>query len=283
MRSREMKRKKIGYALMVLLISIFSLGPIVWCFVVSITPESEMLTATSSFFPSHPVWNHYLDMVDVASKEHTAVVNGFSNSLLLSAVTLAIGVPISFMTAYALARFDFKHKKLYVRLLLLTVVIPVFTTIIPVYNVYRKFGILDNIFWTCVIYVSSFLPLNTWILMNYLKEIPEELWQAGKMDGFSEGQLFTKIALPLSKPVILTTTLVMFLMSWKQYMIPVILLSSYENKPLTMILSEFMTRYAVDYGMIAAVGIVSIIPPAVAALAFRKFLVSGLTSGAVKR
>lgn len=278
-----MKKNRLLYYLVVLLVLIFSLGPIIWCFVVSVTPESEMLKPTAGFLPTTLALDNYAAIFDPMSKEHATVMNGLSNSLIISAITLAMGVPISFMTAYALARFDFKFKKVYVSLLLLTVVIPVFTTIIPVYNVYRKFNILDNTFWNCVIYVSSFLPLNTWINMNYIKEIPHELWQAGKIDGFSEWKIFTKIAVPISAPVILTMTLIMLLMSWKQYIIPMVLLSSYEHKPLTMIMSEFMSRYAINYGMIAAIGIVSIIPPAIGALAFRKFLISGLTSGAVKR
>lgn len=277
-----MKNKNFTYPLIVLLIVLFSLGPIFWCFIVSVTPESDMLQATVGILPDVTTFEHYEKIFDAASPEHATVMNGLVNSLKISAITLAIGVPISYLTAYALARFDFKFKKIYIRLLLLTVVIPVFTTIIPVYNIYRKFGILDNTFWNCVIYVSSFLPLNTWVTMNYIKEIPEELWQASKIDGFSEGQILTKIALPVSAPVILTTTLIMLLMSWKQYIIPMILLSSYDNKPLTMIMSEFMSRYAINYGIIAAVGIISIIPPALGALFFRKFLISGLTSGSVK-
>ncbi|MDQ0508514.1 multiple sugar transport system permease protein [Peptoniphilus ivorii] len=278
-----MKRKHVLYILCVALIVLFSLGPIVWCFIISISPEQEMLTAGGGVLPSRVLFTHYADIFDASSKAHQAVFGGLANSIKISLLTIALGVPISYLTAYGLARFDFPHKTLYVRLLLLTVVIPVFTTIIPVYNVFRELDLLDNIFWNCVIYISSFLPLNTWIMMNYIKELPEELWQAAAIDGFSEREIFTRIALPLSKPILLTTTLILFLMAWKQYMIPMILLSSYENKPLTMILSEFMTRYAIDYGTIAAVGVVSVLPPAIAAILFRNFLVSGLAAGAVKR
>lgn len=278
-----MKRYRLFYWIAVLLIFLFSFGPILWCFIISISPEKELLTTSGGLLPSAFTFTHYIDIFSASTKENQAVMRGLINSLKISGLTIALGLPISFLTAYGLARFTFPLKKLFVTLLLLTVVIPVFTTIIPVYNVFRKWDLLDNQFWNAVIYVSSFLPLNTWIMMNYLKELPKEIWQAAALDGFNERQMMTEIALPLSKPILLTTTLILFLMAWKQYIIPMILLSSYESKPLTMILSEFMTRYAIDYGVIAAIGIVSILPPAIAAILFRKFLVSGLTAGAVKR
>lgn len=273
---------KITYLLSVLFIFIFCLGPIIWCFIISLTPESDMLKNTSNIIPTTLILDNYKLLFDVSSKEHETAFLGLYNSLRLSVITLILGVPISVMTAYALARYNFRFKKLYINLLLITIVIPVFSTIIPVYNIFRNWDLIDSMFWTSVIYISAFLPLNIWIIMNYIKELPKELWQAAAMDGFTETQIFTKIVLPLCKPIIITSTLIMFLMSWKQYIIPMILISSYEYKPLTMVMSEFMSRYQINYGIIAGVGILSIVPPAIAAVVFRKFLISGLTSGTVK-
>lgn len=278
----KLKNNKILYYLAVIIIILFCLGPIFWCFVISLTPESEMLKMSSNILPNSIIFDNYKLLFDPNTSEHQTAFTGLYNSMRISLITLAIGIPISIITAYSLARYDFKFKKIFINLLLLTIVIPVFTTIIPVYNIFRNLNMIDSMFWTAIIYVSAFLPLNTWIIMNYIKELPKELWQAAAMDGFSEKQIFTKIVLPLSAPIIITTTLIMFLMAWKQYIIPTILISSYEYKPLTMVMSEFMTRYQINYGIIAGVGILSIIPPAIVAIIFRKFLISGLTSGSVK-
>lgn len=277
-------RKKTGllYYIAVLFVLMFCLGPIIWCLIISMTPESEMLKASSRILPTNLILDNYKLIFDVTTKEHQSAFNGLFNSLKISAITLAIGIPISVVTGYALAKFEFKGKKLVINLLLLTIVIPVFATLIPVYSIFRNLNLLDSMFWTSIIYISSFLPLNTWIIMNYIKELPKELWQAASIDGFSEVQIFTKIVLPLSSPIILTSFLIMFIMAWKQYVIPMILVSSYEHKVLTMVMSEFMTRDAINYGIIAAVGIISIVPPAIVAMIFRKFLVSGLTAGTVK-
>lgn len=270
------------YYLTVILIIIFSLGPIVWCFILSITPEGDLLKQGTNLIPNTIIWDNYKQIFDLSSQEHQTTFIGLSNSIKIAAITLAIGVPITIITGYALSIYDFRGKNIFVNLLLLTIVIPVFTTIIPVYNIFRNMNLLDSMFWTSVIYVSSALPLNTWIMMNYFKQMPKELWQAAAMDGFNRRQIFFKIILPLSIPTILTTSLIIFLMAWKQYIIPIILLSSYENRTMTMVMSEFMTRDMIKYGMISACGIIAIIPPAIAAMVFRKFLISNLTSGTIK-
>lgn len=275
-------KRKTLYYFFVLLIFIFSFGPILWCFIISITPESEMLKANSGFLPDSLVFDNYIDLFNSSSNTHEAAFNGLFNSLKYASLTLLLGIPLSTITAYGLSRYEFKLKKLFLNSLLLTIVIPAFTTIIPIYGMFINLGLLDNIPMTTIIYISAFLPLNTWIMMNYIKELPKELWQAAEIDGFSETQIFFKIVLPLISPILITCTLIMFLMAWKQYMIPMILISSYNHKPITMIMSEFMTRYAIEYGTIATIGILAIIPPAIAAILFRKFLISGLTSGSLK-
>ncbi len=271
-----------SYYLIVLLIVIFSLAPIFWCFIISLTPESETLEASNNLVSSNLTFENYKILFNINSSQHQTIFNGLKNSLIISSITLIIGIPLSVITAYTFVRFNFRGKKIILNLLILTIVIPVFTTIIPIYNIFRELNLLDNIVMTSVIYISSFLPLNTWIIMNYLKTFPKELWQAAELDGLNEIQIFIKIILPLLNPIILTTSLIMFLMAWKQYIIPTILISSYQYKPITLVMSEFMTRDAIEYSMIAAGGILSIIPPIIAAIFFRKFLVKGLSLGSIK-
>lgn len=276
-------KKKIIYMISVLLILMFSLGPILWCVVISMTGESEMLKNTSSILPQTMIFDNYAEIFDSSSKAHQVFLNGLYNSLRISALTLIIAVPLTVVTGYALYRYNFKGKKFLINFLLLTTVIPVFATIIPVYNIFRNLDLLDSMFWTSIIYVSSIVPLNIWIVMNYFKQLPKEIYHAASLDGFNEKDLFFKIVMPLSKPTILTISLIIFLMSWKQYVIPIILMSSYDNRTITMVMSEFMTRYEIRYGIISACGILSILPPAICAIVFRKFLVENLASGAVKQ
>ena len=276
-------KKKILYTISTLLILIFTLGPILWCGIISMTGESEMLKNTANILPSRLILDNYMEIFDSSSKAHQVFLNGLYNSVKISVITLIISLPMTVVTGYALCRYDFRGKKLLINFLLLTTVIPVFATIIPVYNIFRNMDLLDSMFWTAIIYVSSIIPLNIWIVMNYFKQLPKELYHAASLDGFGEMDIFFKIILPISKSTVLTVALIMFLMSWKQYVIPIILMSSYNNRTVTMVMSEFMTRYEIRYGIISACGILSIIPPALCAVLFRKYLVENLTAGTVKQ
>lgn len=275
-------KEKIIYVFFVAIILILSLGPILWCLIISLTPESDMLVPSNHILPGHLIIDYYLSLFDPQTSEHQTLMVGLTSSLKLSALTLLIGVPVSTITGYALARFRFRLKGLYANIILLTTVIPAFATLIPIYSIFRNYDMLDSMFWAAVILVSAFMPLNTWIVMNYTKSLPEELWLQSSIDGLNDWQTFWYIILPLLKPIVFTISLLIFIMSWQQYIIPVILLSSYDNKVMTVIMSEFTTRDTIQYGIIAGCGIIATIPPAVLAVLFRKSLVSGITQGSSK-
>lgn len=186
------------------------------------------------------------------------------------------------MSAYALSRMEFPGRKLIKNTLLITMVIPVMATIIPLYRMFSAGKLLDNIFWLSAVYVSSYLPMATWMITNYLSTIPKELEEAAKIDGCGEISAFVRVILPLSYPIVLSVSLIMFLNTWSQFQIPLILASSMETKPMAIVISEFVTKDSVEYGLIAAAGIVSLIPPALAAIIFRKYLISGMVNGSVK-
>lgn len=279
---KETLRGKIVYHIAVFIIVFISVGPIFWCFLISITPEGDLLKNNLDIFPQRITLNNYINLFTNTSRENEIFLNGLYNSMYLSVITLLTGVPISVITGYALARYKIKYKNFITVFLLMTIVIPVFTTIIPIYSFFMEHSMLDNMFWTSVIFVSAFIPLNIWIVMNYFRELPADLWEAAEIEGANERQIFFSIAVPLAKPIIVTTVLVMFLMSWRQYIIPMLLLSSHNRKVLTMIMSEFMTRDTINYSIIAMLGIVITIPPLLASIVFRKNLVSGLTAGSVK-
>ena len=204
------------------------------------------------------------------------------NSLRAAAITLVIGIPVALMSAYALGRMQFRGRKAIKNILLITMVIPVMATIIPLYRMFADARLLDNIFWLSVVYVSSYLPLAVWLISNYFATIPKELEEAALIDGCGRTATFFRIMLPLSAPIILSISLIMFLNTWSQFQIPLILASSMETKPMAIVVSEFVTKDTIQYGLVAAAGMIALIPPALAALVFRKYLVSGMMKGSVK-
>lgn len=273
--------KKIGFLLATILFLIFTLGPFVWTFMIAITPKAAMFLPTTKLLPEHVTWDNFEKLLSGGRKSVT-YFTGLKNSLSAVLLTLCIGMPIAMMSAYALSRMEFVGRKLIKNALLITMVIPVMATIIPLYKMFASAKLLNNMFWLCVVYVSSYLPMATWMISNYFSTIPKELEEAARIDGCGEMTAFIKVILPLSYPIILSVSLIMFLNTWSQFQIPLILASSMETKPMAIVVSEFVTKDSVDYGLIAAAGIIALIPPALAAIIFRKYLISGMVKGSVK-
>ena len=273
--------KRAGYFLATILFLIFTVGPFVWTFMISVTPDYAIFAPTSKMLPESITFANYVELFS-GSRRGNAFFKGMYNSMRAVGITLVIGIPIAMMSAYALSRLEFKGSKVIKNLFLITMVIPVIATIIPLYRMFAAGKMLDHIFWLSMVYVSSYLPMASWLISNYFATIPKELEEAAMIDGCGRGAAFFRIILPLSRPIILSVTLIMFLNTWSQFQIPLILASSMETKPMAIVVSEFMTKDSIQYGLIAAAGMTALIPPALTAMLFRKYLISGMMGGSVK-
>ncbi len=273
--------KRAGYFLATILFLIFTVGPFVWTFMISVTPDYAIFAPTSKMLPESITFANYVELFS-GSRRGNAFFKGMYNSMRAVGITLVIGIPIAMMSAYALSRMEFKGRKVIKNLFLITMVIPVMATIIPLYRMFAAGKMLDHIFWLSMVYVSSYLPMASWLISNYFATIPKELEEAAMIDGCGRGAAFFRVILPLSRPIILSVTLIMFLNTWSQFQIPLILASSMETKPMAIVVSEFMTKDSIQYGLIAAAGMTALIPPALTAMLFRKYLISGMMGGSVK-
>ncbi len=261
---------------------LFTLGPIAWCLIISISPESEMFNTGVEFLPAHPTFKNYETLLIESTQHRTNYINAMKNSLQAVFLTELVGLPICILGAYGLSRFEFRFKRTITVLLLITNVIPVFATIIPIYKMFSDFRLLDNMFWISMIYVSAFMPLIVWILINYFQSFPKEIEESAQLDRCSPMGILFKIILPNAYPILLTIALLLFLMTWNQFQIPLILSASRATKPLSIVVQEYATKDRVMYGLTAAAGMLALFPPALMAILFRKYLVAGLTSGSVK-
>ena len=273
--------KRAGYFLATILFLIFTVGPFVWTFMISVTPDYAIFAPTSKMLPESITFANYVELFS-GSRRGNAFFKGMYNSMRTVGITLVIGIPIAMMSAYALSRMEFKGRKVIKNLFLITMVIPVMATIIPLYRMFAAGKMLDHIFWLSMVYVSSYLPMASWLISNYFATIPKELEEAAMIDGCGRGAAFSRIILPLSRPIILSVTLIMFLNTWSQFQIPLILASSMGTKPMAIVVSEFMTKDSIQYGLIAAAGMTALIPPELTAMLFRKYLISGMMGGSVK-
>lgn len=276
------KGGKVLYFIVVVIFLIFTAGPFVWAFSVSVTPEFEMFKNTMSMLPSKLNWDNYVTLFTASSRQNKILFLGMFNSLKAVGITLLIGLPVALMSAYSLARLEFKGKNLIKNAILITMVIPVFATVIPLYRIFVSYQLLDKMFWLSLVYASSFLPMSIWLMINYFSTIPVEIEEAARVDGCGRIRTFFEILMPIAYPVVISSALIMFLSAWNQFQIPLILASSFQTKPVSIVTSEFMVKDSIQYGITAAAGLLAIVPPAATALILRKYLVSGMTRGTGK-
>ena len=274
--------KRVGYLFALALFLVLTLGPFLWTFVLSVTPEYAMMEKSTSLLPEVVTFDNYRELLTQGTRKGSVLIMGIKNALKAVGVTLALGIPIAMMSAYALSRMEFRGRRLIRNMLLITMVIPVMATIIPLFRLFVAGQWLDDVFWLAMVYVSSYLPMVTWLMSNYFATIPKELEEAALIDGCGRLASFLRIIVPASYPIILSAALIMFLNTWSQFQIPLILASSIQTKPVAIVVSEFMTKDSVQYGLTAAAGMIAVVPPAVTALVFRRFLISGMMGGAVK-
>lgn len=273
------KKEEIIYWVSVVIFLFLTLGPIIWCFIISVGHEKDIFSNRDVFFPSSFSFLNYKKLLNISTKEGSSFLLAMKNSLFTSFITVVLGTPLAISTGYALARFKNKVILIFMGLLFSTLVIPLFTTIIPLYTIFSQYNILNSIFWLAIIYVSSFLPLVTWITMNYFKEFPIEIEEMALIDGCSKFKAIIYILIPNVYPIIITSMLIIFLKSWSQYQLPLVLAASRDVKPLTVLIAEFSSKDLVLYSQMATAGILTIIPPMIFSFVFRNYLISGLTKG----
>ena len=273
---------KILYSMALILFLVFYAGPFIWTFIISVTPDSLVLGKSLSFLPEETTLKNYKTLFDVASSQGALLLSGIKNSAYASLVTIIICIPMALLSAFALGCFKFIGKDIVKNSLLVTMAIPVMATIIPIYKMFMQLKLLNNVYTLSLVYVTSYLPVIVWLVSNYFASIPKDLDEAAKVDGCSKMGTFIRVIIPTSYPIIASAVLIIFLSTWSQFQIPLILASNSNTKPIAIVTSEFITKDTVDYGMTAAAGILALIPPALFALIFKKFLVSGMMKGAVK-
>lgn len=274
--------KKVLYVFALLIFLIFYLGPFIWTFIISITPDSMVLEKSLNFLPDNTTLKNYLLLFDISSRQGKLLFSGMRNAIYASFVAIVLCIPMALLSAYALSRFKFFGKDFIKNSLLITMAIPIMATIIPIYKMFMQLKLLNNMYALSLVYVTSYLPVIVWLMSNYFSSIPRDLDEAAMVDGCTKTEALIYVVLPLSYPIIASAVLIIFLSTWSQFQIPLILASNNNTKPIAIITSEFITKDTVHYGLTAAAGILAIIPPALLALVFRKFLVSGIMKGSVK-
>jgi len=270
---------------LVVLVLIFIYLPIAWLFTSSISTRTELLSVPPHWFPHEPTLKNYIDILtpgtttsEVARTFKTTLLN----SLLVASSVTIISLLVGSLAAYALVRVSFPFRRSFLIGILGTRMIPEVSLVIPLYIIAARFKMLNSPSILIVTYLSFALPFAIWLMAAFFQSIPVELEDAARIDGCSRLKILFQIILPVATPGLVSTALFVFLLAWDEFFYALLFTSTVAAKTVPVAIAEFTGRYVVDITAMMAGGVLAAIPPVLLSLIFQRYIVSGLTAGAVK-
>ncbi len=259
------------------------LAPPVWLIISSISSQSELLNVPVHWIPQEPTFERYSQIIYATGTDSAAVFRrSLINSLIVASSVTIVCVVVGSVAAYSFARMRFVGHTNLVYVLLISYMLPPIMLVVPLYAVMGELGLTDTLYALIIVYSALIMPFAVWIMRGFFQTIPRELEEAAMTDGCTRLGAFVRIILPLSLPGLVATSLFCFLLAWEEFLIALIFTSSPQAKTIPVAIAEFTGRHAIDFGMMATGGVIAAIPPILIALVFQRYLISGLSSGAVK-
>jgi len=268
--------KRIAFYTLLLFVVLYCSGPLIWQFITSLKPDYE-LTVIPPVFPESPTAAHYFSIF-----QNYPFLRIILNSAIVASSTTILSLAVGSLCAFGLAKLRVRYKAFVLGFVLSVSMFPPIATVSPLYIIIRAFGLRDTWFALIITYTTFSLPLSIWILTNFFKQIPDEIYSAARVDGCSPFQIFYKIMLPLSLPGIFTTAILVFIFSWNEFLYALTFTSTPSSRTIPVAIALFPGLHEIPWGDIAAASVVVTIPLIAIVFAFQKRIVEGLTSGAVK-
>lgn len=260
-------------------ILIWCLLPVAWIISLSFKPVSETTVGSPQFLPKTWTIQNYKDII--ANPDFTrALLNSFGISLIAT----VLAVIFATFAAYAIARLDFKGKRLVLSIALAIAMFPVVALVGPLFDLWRSIGLFNTWPGLIIPYMSFTLPLAIWTLSAFFREIPWEMEQAAQVDGATSWQAFRKVIVPLAAPGVFTAAILTFFFAWNEFVLAISLTSSTASRTVPAQLSFFVgpDPFNPPFSQLATASVVVTVPVIIIVLLFQRKIVAGLTSGAVK-
>jgi len=255
---------------------VFLLFPFYWTFVTSVKSEGELYGQVVTYWPKAPTFDSYRKLFTEFN-----FLKPMANSLLVAAMTTVISLTVSLLAAYAFSRYRFKGRKALMTMFLTNNMFPTVLLLIPLYSIMRKLGILYTPGSLVLSYTTFTIPFSIWLLSGYLDDLSLALEEAAMVDGANRAQAFLQIILPILAPSIVATGAYVFMTAWNEYTFAV-MFTNEANRTIPVALKNLIGQLGVEWGMLTAGGIITIIPVCVMFFFAQKRLIAGLTAGAVK-
>jgi multiple sugar transport system permease protein len=269
-------RRTAFYGGLILLTLVF-VSPLLFMVTTSFKTDVESVSATPTWIPKQPTVEGYRTMLETAQ---TPVLRWFLNSLLAATGQAILIVIVASMAAYALARMEFRGRRLLTVMILATLFIPPVSLLVPNYVIVSQLGWLDSL--PAVIVPGAAAAFGVFFLRQFFISLPHELEEAALLDGANRFQIFYKVILPLSKPALATLALLSFLVNWNDFLWPLYVLFSPERLTLQPGLSTLQSAFTTNYATIMVGGVIASIPVLIMYVIAQRFVIEGVSRSGLK-
>lgn len=279
----KIRQKKLTSALILILLSLMVALPLYWAVTISFRPMADLFMRRIT--PSSLTIKNYEGIIfgrDWAGFQGVSFLIPLRNSLIIALGVTAIGLIISPLAAYALAMIPLRGKELISSYLLLAYVFPPFVLIIALSRFIHQLGLMDTFAGVMLLHLIIVVPYCTWMLRGYFLSVPKELEEAALVDGCSRIGALLRIILPVSAPGFVTAAIFSFTLSWQDMLFALITIDSHSKFTLPMALLAMVLGDYIQWGKLMAGAIIAILLPSILYLVMQRYVVQGLTGGAVK-
>ena len=265
------------YAVIVLLLLMF-VFPIYWMIIGSFKSKAVLTHLPPQLYPTFSTFENY-----IAIFTNEKYMTYISNSFIVATMTVVIDLVFAVFAGYSLSRFRYPGRKAIMTITLSSQVFPTVVVLISLYEFFYKFKLMNSRFGLALADVAMSLPLSVWMLKSFCDSVPRSLDEAARVDGCGRFSTLMRIVLPLLKPGMLAVGIYSFLMSWDDYMLGLVIITKTPKKTLPVGIAEsFLGEFGFDYAGMMTIAVVASLPVLLLFLVFQKYMVAGLTSGAVK-
>lgn len=275
-----MKEKKHNIKLfisgaIVFLIFIF---PLYWMVVTALKTQVEIFQVPTPLWPKDLTFDAFIAQLSVSGD----TLRGFKNSMIIALGATVISTVLAIPAAYGLARFQFRGRKIMILYFLITQMLPSTLLLTSLYIMFSKVGLLNSYLAPILADATLGIPFSIIILRTYFISIPKELDEAAKIDGCSSLTSFTRIMLPIAKPGVIVAAVFSFVYAWGDLIYGITFMTDPSKRPITSSIYNYVQQYQTLWNSTMAFGIIAIFPVVLMFIFMQKYIVSGLTNGAVK-
>lgn len=284
------EKLRVRHVFGVLLVLFWTLAPVLWIVISSVSTQAELYTVPPHWIPHRPTLEAYSKVLITGAgfrggagiSAATLMRLGLRNSVIIAVLTTFAVMVAAPMMGFAYSRLRFRGRKIFFYATLCIIAIPGWPVLIGLFSEYSRLGLLDTKFGLILLSFTYRLPFETWFMKGYFDAVPSEVEDAARIDGCSLLQTLYRVSIHMVMPGLIAVAIISFLFTWNLFAPALVLTYTLKAKPITVAMTEFISQYFVNWDLMSAGTIIALVLPVVISLVFQRYIVRGLTSGAVK-